>query len=129
MENIKNSEWILLVLLMLYIVMAPGTKVEESFNVQAIHDLLYHRLNISAYDHHEFPGVVPRTFIGPLALSFVLLPFIDICNHFNVSKLWVLFTVDTGIPGRDLCLEYCFQYGLNQLRLLLSGLEFLSGSG
>lgn len=38
---------LLVSLCLLYVVLCPYTKVEESFNLQATHDLLYHSWNIS----------------------------------------------------------------------------------
>jgi len=72
------------VLILLHLVVAPYTKVEESFNIQAIHDIATYGFpthNISStikayYDHATFPGAVPRTFVGALALAGVSKPLL-----------------------------------------------------
>ena len=65
---------------------APYTKVEESFNLQATHDILAYgvpthdvgpRLRAS-YDHFEFPGAVPRTFVGAVVLAGVTRPVLSL---------------------------------------------------
>ncbi|XP_066348683.1 dol-P-Man:Man(7)GlcNAc(2)-PP-Dol alpha-1,6-mannosyltransferase-like isoform X3 [Miscanthus floridulus] len=76
-----------------YAVMAPYTKVEESFNVQATHDILYHSYHIEKYDHLEFPGVVPRTFIGAFVISILSSPTVFVLHLLHVPKFYSLLTV------------------------------------
>ncbi|TEY33275.1 hypothetical protein BOTCAL_0688g00040 [Botryotinia calthae] len=70
-------------LILVHLLIAPYTKVEESFNIQATHDILTYGLPISnisstldTYDHTTFSGVVPRTFFGALSLAAVSKPII-----------------------------------------------------
>ncbi|GER43219.1 Dol-P-Man:Man(7)GlcNAc(2)-PP-Dol alpha-1,6-mannosyltransferase [Striga asiatica] len=61
----------------IYVFMAPYTKVEESFNVQ--------------YDHLDFPGVVPRTFIGALIVSILSCPFAIVASLLQLPKIYSLY--------------------------------------
>jgi alpha-1,6-mannosyltransferase len=81
----KVPSLILLLLMLLHIYVAPYTKVEESFNMQAIHDLIY-TYKLSDFDHVEFPGVVPRTFVGPILVSSII-------QWMPLSKTGMLYAV------------------------------------
>lgn len=70
-------------MILIHLVCSPYTKVEESFNIQATHDILKHGLplaNTTAvlerdFDHVSFPGSVPRTCTGALILATISWPF------------------------------------------------------
>ncbi|XXG94060.1 alpha-1,6- mannosyltransferase [Hypoxylon texense] len=83
-------------LVVIHLLVAPYTKVEESFNIQATHDILvygtpttdiYHRLS-SRYDHFDFPGAVPRTFVGAVMLAGISQPIVALVG-FQYAQLIV----------------------------------------
>ncbi|KUF80147.1 Dol-P-Man:Man(7)GlcNAc(2)-PP-Dol alpha-1 [Phytophthora nicotianae] len=73
-----------------YVFLCPFAKVEESFNMQATHDLLVFGVrNVDKFDHMEFPGVVPRTFLGSLAVAGVSRPIVSILQALGGPKFWM----------------------------------------
>jgi alpha-1,6-mannosyltransferase len=83
------------ILVLLHLIVAPYTKVEESFNLQATHDIAAYGFptkNISStiqtyYDHATFPGAVPRTFLGALALAVLSKPVLLLSGRQNAQLI------------------------------------------
>ena len=90
---------LLLCSILYYIWLCPYTKVEESFNMQASHDLLHLSSYMFArdeglqsclsdsveFDHLEFPGVVPRTFLGSIFLAAISSPCHIVLQFLNYT--------------------------------------------
>lgn len=105
---------ILYAIAMYHMYRAPYTKVEESFQVQAVHDILYlgvrpATLGGTEYDHMEFPGVVPRTFVGALVISVLSLPFKFLLVACGLaSQKIVLLMVARGVLAALVCVGLWF---------------------
>ena len=90
----------------IYQVVCPYTKVEESFGLQAMHDLHYHGVTpavtvawrreadstLLPYDHVQYPGVVPRSFVFPLlvaaasrVVTVTISPLLSVLSENNTS--------------------------------------------
>lgn len=94
-RNHGTDPWmvLLMALVAFYVVMAPFTKVEESFNLQAIHDILYHGMDLEKYDHQQFPGVVPRTFTGACVVAWLSYPLLRAGGVLGLRKMYSLYVV------------------------------------
>ncbi|KAI8853005.1 hypothetical protein BC829DRAFT_383521, partial [Chytridium lagenaria] len=82
--------------MMYHLFSCPYTKVEESFNMQAAHDLIKHSpLVLNPYGHFEFPGVAPCSFVGPLWLYVASQMAITVIRAHNpvVNPIWYQYTI------------------------------------
>ncbi|KAI6817417.1 glycosyltransferase family 22 protein [Hortaea werneckii] len=118
-KKLFNSIWPLLLVLSVFnvhLIAAPYTKVEESFNIQATHDILNYGVpwtNTSAvlhdkFDHVAFPGSVPRTFVGALLLAG---------SNMAIRAASFLNPIDSDLPGQQLMVRATLG-ALNSVALL-----------
>ncbi|CAK4023763.1 glycosyltransferase family 22 [Lecanosticta acicola] len=91
-------------LVLLHLFCSPYTKVEESFNIQATHDILSAGLPLtnttgilaSSFDHVHFPGSVPRTFVGALLLAGISNPLTTFLPRLDQHQLLVRAILGLG---------------------------------
>ena len=76
-----------------HVFVAPYTKVEESFNLQAIHDFVYTD-QIEKFDHITFPGVVPRT-----AVPAFLIAILASIGRFILRNKFYILLVSRALIG------------------------------
>jgi alpha-1,6-mannosyltransferase len=96
-------------IILLHLLIAPYTKVEESFNLQATYDLVHHSplSDIENFDHVTFPGAVPRTFLGALSLAVLAKPILFITNtEYSVQYAQTIVRAVLGLLNGAALIRY-----------------------
>ncbi|EJD51119.1 hypothetical protein AURDEDRAFT_143051 [Auricularia subglabra TFB-10046 SS5] len=104
--------------ILLHVWIAPFNKVEESFNLHATHDILVYGLaphRVARYDHRVFPGAVPRSFVGSLALAVAVKPALLFARVLGVIEH--KFDIQLVVRG---VLGACNAFGLCLVRRAVS---------
>jgi len=107
-------DFAMLAVMIVHIILTPYTKVEESFNLQASHDFLFHRSSLSRYDHLEFPGVVPRSFIGAASMAFFSAPFAILFDLLSAPRIVSLYIVRMVLATMSLLGLAAFRFQLEK---------------
>ncbi|KAF6215841.1 hypothetical protein GE061_000176 [Apolygus lucorum] len=98
--------------------MCPFTSHEEHFNMQAMHDILYHGSNLTQFDHIEFPGVIlPQTFIGAVFISVLASPLnyvIENCGLPGITKYSAQLIVRASLGACVICCLKLFQNAVKE---------------
>jgi alpha-1,6-mannosyltransferase len=116
--NIDRWDICLGTVVMIHLLLCPYTKVEESFNMQAVHDMMVHKYNIEEYDHLDYPGVVNRTFLGALGLSYMSFPYFIALSAMGLSKLCGIYISNFYLARGSLAVLNLV--GMNYLRKSVS---------
>jgi alpha-1,6-mannosyltransferase len=96
-------------LILIHLLVAPYTKVEESFNIQATHDIIHHQpfSGIQNFDHVSFPGAVPRTFVGSLLLAALSKPILLLTgSEDSIQHAQVIVRAVLGLLNAAALLRY-----------------------
>ncbi|PSS16965.1 glycosyltransferase family 22 protein [Amorphotheca resinae ATCC 22711] len=96
-------------LILIHLLVAPYTKVEESFNIQATHDIIHHQpfSGIQNFDHVSFPGAVPRTFVGALLLAALSKPILLLTgSEDSIQHAQVIVRAVLGLLNAAALLRY-----------------------
>ncbi|CAH8494016.1 unnamed protein product [Schistosoma turkestanicum] len=93
LSSIETMEILFAIYVTILVFICPYTKVEESFGIQALHDLLYLQTNTTMYDHKFFPGVVPRSFLGCLSVASIASPLVYVNSLLGMHKFIAQYIV------------------------------------
>lgn len=147
MSSVEST--LILSIAALYIVHCPFNKVEESFNTQAVHDIVnifpnnlpsqqnhetlvkhleasHHEIAVRSqlpWDHTQFPGVVPRTFIGALLVGLPMKFAKHIMTYGLIPTFDEIYNQDENDDEPDFTTQFILQIGS---RFALSSLVVLS---